>query len=180
MSKAQVAKTSANRFNPKVDITAHLGNITDTEKFGVEFFRQFDVVMNGLDNLHARRHVNIMCLTVNIPLIETGTAGYLGQTKLIRPGISECYDCIPLEPPKTFPVCTIRSTPSAPIHCVVWAKSFLLNQLFHAAEDTPVDTKDVDETKLKAMEEENSSMKSLLESRKDDDFAEKVFRKVMD
>jgi len=35
--------------------------------------------MNGLDNLEARRHVNRLCLAAETPLIESGTAGYLGQ-----------------------------------------------------------------------------------------------------
>lgn len=39
---------------------------------------------------------------------------------------TECFDCIPKPTPKTFPVCTIRSTPSQPIHCIVWSKSYLL------------------------------------------------------
>lgn len=36
-----------------------------------------------------------------------------------------CYDCKEKPVPKTFPVCTIRATPSTPIHCIVWAKSYL-------------------------------------------------------
>lgn len=39
---------------------------------------------------------------------------------------TECFDCVPKPTPKSFPVCTIRSTPSQPIHCIVWAKSYLL------------------------------------------------------
>ena len=35
--------------------------------------------MNGLDNLEARRHVNRLCLAAETTLIESGTAGYLGQ-----------------------------------------------------------------------------------------------------
>lgn len=33
---------------------------------------------------------------------------------------------MPKPTPKTYPVCTIRSTPSQPIHCIVWAKSYLM------------------------------------------------------
>ena len=32
----------------------------------------------------ARNHVNRMCLAADIPLVESGTAGYLGQVTVIR------------------------------------------------------------------------------------------------
>ena len=35
---------------------------------------------------------------------------------------------------KTFPGCTIRNTPTEPIHCIVWAK-FLFGQLFGEPDD---------------------------------------------
>ncbi|KTG46366.1 hypothetical protein cypCar_00033881, partial [Cyprinus carpio] len=44
-------------------------------------------------------------------------------------GQTECYECQPKPTQKTFPGCTIRNTPSEPIHCIVWAK-YLYNQLF--------------------------------------------------
>ncbi|KAG9092861.1 E1 ubiquitin-activating protein uba2, partial [Ceratobasidium sp. 370] len=47
----------------------------------------------------------------------------------------ECFECVDKPVPKSFPVCTIRSTPSTPIHCIVWAKSYLLPQLFGEEED---------------------------------------------
>lgn len=49
------------------------------QRFGVDFFKSFDIVLNGLDNLEARRHVNRLCLASRTPLVESGTAGYLGQ-----------------------------------------------------------------------------------------------------
>ena len=52
-------------------------------QYDVDFFRSFDLVMNGLDNLEARRHVNRLCLAAETPLIESGTAGYLGQVLTI-------------------------------------------------------------------------------------------------
>lgn len=48
----------------------------------MDLFKGFDIVLNGLDNLEARRHVNRLCLAARTPLIESGTAGYLGQVRL--------------------------------------------------------------------------------------------------
>lgn len=88
----------------------------------MEYFKQFSIVLNALDNKAARSHVNRLCLAADVPLIESGSAGYLGQVTLIKKGLTECYDCLPKPPAKTFPGCTIRNTPSEPIHCIVWAK----------------------------------------------------------
>ncbi|KAM7396228.1 hypothetical protein PAMP_019285 [Pampus punctatissimus] len=127
-SKAQVAKESALQFCPTANITAYHDSIMNPD-YNVEFFRKFMLVMNALDNRAARNHVNRMCLAADIPLIESGTAGYLGQVTVIKKGMTECYECQPKPAQKTFPGCTIRNTPSEPIHCIVWAK-YLFNQLF--------------------------------------------------
>uniref|UniRef100_A0AAY4DJW4 THIF-type NAD/FAD binding fold domain-containing protein n=1 Tax=Denticeps clupeoides TaxID=299321 RepID=A0AAY4DJW4_9TELE len=127
-SKAQVAKESVVQFCPKANITAYHDSIMNPD-YSVEFFRNFALVMNALDNRAARNHVNRMCLAADIPLIESGTAGYLGQVTIIKKGLTECYECQPKPTQKTFPGCTIRNTPSEPIHCIVWAK-YLFNQLF--------------------------------------------------
>ncbi|KAF9810471.1 hypothetical protein IEO21_06901 [Rhodonia placenta] len=128
-SKAMVAARTAAAFNPNVKITPIHGNIKEPQ-FDIAWFRNFDIVLNALDNLDARRHVNKMCMAADVPLVESGTAGYLGQVQPIIKDRAECFDCIPKPTPKTFPVCTIRSTPSQPIHCIVWAKSYLMPQLF--------------------------------------------------
>lgn len=91
-------------------------------EFGLSFFKRFTVVLNALDNRAARNHVNRMCLAADVPLIESGTAGYEGQVELIKKGMSQCYECTPKAAQKTYPGCTIRNTPSEPIHCIVWAK----------------------------------------------------------
>uniref|UniRef100_A0A3Q4A9I1 SUMO-activating enzyme subunit 2 n=1 Tax=Mola mola TaxID=94237 RepID=A0A3Q4A9I1_MOLML len=127
-SKAQVAKESALEFCPTANITAYHDSIMNPD-YNVEFFRKFVLVMNALDNRAARNHVNRMCLAADIPLIESGTAGYLGQVTVIKKGMTECYECQPKPSQKTFPGCTIRNTPSEPIHCIVWSK-YLFNQLF--------------------------------------------------
>jgi len=121
LPKSQVAKESAARFNPDAKIVSHFGNIKDA-RFGPDFFRKFDIVMNALDNLDARRHVNRLCISTDRPLIESGTAGYLGQVQVIKKGVTECYECQAKPAPKTYAYCTIRSSPTKPIHCIIWAK----------------------------------------------------------
>jgi hypothetical protein len=46
-----------------------------------------------------------------------------------------------------YPVCTIRNTPSFPIHCIVWAK-FLFGQLFGVADDENDVTPDTNDPEL--------------------------------
>ncbi len=102
--------------------------------FGPEFFAKFTLVLNALDNLAARRHVNRICLAAGVPLIESGTAGYLGQVSVHVKGVTECYECQPKPPAKTYATCTIRNNPTSPIHCIVWAK-FLFGRLFGKRDD---------------------------------------------
>ncbi|XP_015171043.1 PREDICTED: SUMO-activating enzyme subunit 2 [Polistes dominula] len=127
-SKAEVAKETALSFNPNVKIFHYHDSITSPD-YGLLFFKKFSLVMNALDNRAARNHVNRMCLAVNVPLIESGTAGYEGQVELIKKDLSQCYECTPKAAQKTYPGCTIRNTPSETIHCIIWAKH-LFNQLF--------------------------------------------------
>ena len=100
----QVAARTASAFNPNVHIVPIHGNIKDTQ-FDLAWFQGFDIVLNALDNLgmpymfiavklethaclsDARRHVNKMCMAGRIPLVESGTAGYLGQ---VQPLLKVC------------------------------------------------------------------------------------------
>lgn len=98
--------------------------------FDVDFFKAHTLVINALDNRAARSHVNRMCLASNVPLIESGSEGYCGQVFLIKKDVGMCYECKgPRQDQKTYASCTIRNTPSLPIHCIVWGKH-LFAQLF--------------------------------------------------
>ncbi|OQV22415.1 SUMO-activating enzyme subunit 2 [Hypsibius exemplaris] len=130
--KAEIAAQSGLELCPEAKITFYHESVIQA-KFNVKFFSQFDLVLNALDNAAARSHVNRMCLAADRPLIESGSSGYLGNCKAIFKGKTECFDCQPPAPQKTFPGCTIRNTPSEPIHCIVWAKH-LFNQLFGEAD----------------------------------------------
>ncbi|KAF2131529.1 ubiquitin-activating enzyme E1 3 [Dothidotthia symphoricarpi CBS 119687] len=180
-SKALVAKESAGKFNPNVKIEAYHDNIKDAQ-FNVAWFKTFEIVFNALDNLDARRHVNKMCLAANVPLIESGTTGFNGQVQVIKKGETECYDCTPKDPPKSFPVCTIRSTPSQPIHCIVWGKSYLFAEIFGASEDEAAEMdhrEDAENAKEVAnLQKEAQALKRIRESMATVEFPRLVFDKV--
>lgn len=141
-----------------------------------------------------------MCLAADVPLIESGTTGFNGQvqpimrvrvhvwnlsnpqTKQISKGQTECYDCTVKETPKSFPVCTIRSTPSQPIHCIVWAKSYLFTEIFGTSED---DAPELDHTEdaenaeeIAKLRAESEALKRLRQSMGSDNFPQQVFNKV--
>eukprot|EP00792_Barthelona_sp_PAP020_P008602 TRINITY_DN3230_c0_g3_i1.p1 TRINITY_DN3230_c0_g3~~TRINITY_DN3230_c0_g3_i1.p1 ORF type:complete len:492 (-),score=130.06 TRINITY_DN3230_c0_g3_i1:1869-3344(-) len=97
-------------------------------------WKKFDVVLNALDNFDSRQYVNIQCVALKIPLIDVGSSGSLGQSITIIPTKTECFACRDKPAPKQYPVCTIRKTPTKPIHCIVWAKS-IFQQLFSKEQD---------------------------------------------
>ncbi|KAG6025315.1 hypothetical protein E4U40_002753 [Claviceps sp. LM458 group G5] len=179
-SKALVAKDAASKFNPHVKIVAHHANIKDDE-FTVSWFKQFSIVFNALDNLDARRHVNKMCLAADVSLIESGTTGFNGQVQVIKKGTTACYDCTPKETPKSFPVCTIRSTPSQPIHCIVWGKSYLLNEVFGVSEDESAFDHSQDAENASEIEDlrrESAALKKIRDAVGTDEFPRMLFDKV--
>lgn len=177
--KATVAKETASQFNPTVNIDARHGDIFDSQ-YDVDFFQGFDIVFNALDNLKARQHVNRMCMAASVPLIESGTTGFNGQVQAIQRGMTECYDCNPKPVQKSFPICTIRSTPSQPIHCIVWAKSYLLPELFGTSEgDTDLAVTDADDAEeVVKLREEAQALKKIRSFMGTSEFAQAVFNKV--
>ena len=179
----KVARSSATAFNPHVKIQAYHADIKDPQ-FDVEWIKTFAVVFNALDNLEARRHVNKICLAAKTPLIESGTTGFNGQVQPIKKDITECYDCSVKETPKTFPVCTIRSTPSQPIHCIVWAKSYLFAELFGNSEDDALEPDEAagieNRAEVASLMEEARALKALREAMTKEEFPELVFRTVFE
>lgn len=60
-SKAEVAKDVVSQFNTTATIIAHYDNVK-SNCYNLDYYRKFDIVLNALDNVDARRHVNRMCL----------------------------------------------------------------------------------------------------------------------
>ncbi|KAL3311689.1 E1 ubiquitin-activating protein uba2 [Cichlidogyrus casuarinus] len=148
--KAQIAVESVLKYNSKANLKFSHKSIFSSE-FDTEFFEGFDIVFNALDNQAARKHVNRMCIHTKRPLIESGTAGYLGQVEPLIPSIegdctAACYECIDrVNNNRSYPACTIRNTPSEPVHCVIWSKhlfTLLFGEPEGDDEDVTPDLKD--------------------------------------
>jgi ubiquitin-activating enzyme E1 C len=139
--KSVVAAAFINKRVPGVTVTAHFGKIQDKDE---AFYRQFKLVIAGLDSVDARRWINSMLVDLVeldddgeianidsvIPLIDGGTEGFKGHCRVILPRINSCFQCaLELFPPQTtYPMCTLANTPRLPEHCVeyvlqvVWPK----------------------------------------------------------
>ena len=125
-----------------------------------------------------------MCLAANVPLIESGTTGFNGNVQVIKKGHTECYDCVPKPTPKVFATCTIRSTPSQLIHCIVWGKSYLFAELFGISED---DAPELDQSlekegnnadEIAKLREESTKLKRIREQMGSQNFPRAVFEMV--
>lgn len=53
---------------------------------------------------------------------------------ILKKGISRCYDCEEKAKSKTYQVCTIRTLPEKPLHCIIWGK-YLFGILFGNNDD---------------------------------------------
>lgn len=155
--KAQVAADFVNRrcghLGVKVAFTC--GKIQDNDE---SFFRQFNIIIAGLDNIGARRWMNATLHdmvdrtsgevdpSTIIPLLDGGTEGFKGQARVIVPTMTSCFDCsLDSFPPQVnFPLCTIAETPRLPEHCIEYAVVVLWDKIFPGKKinkDSPVDMK---------------------------------------
>uniref|UniRef100_A0A8C7ZZV1 NEDD8-activating enzyme E1 catalytic subunit n=1 Tax=Oryzias sinensis TaxID=183150 RepID=A0A8C7ZZV1_9TELE len=120
-------------FSSLREAYSHFKKIQD---FDDSFYRQFHIIVCGLDSIIARRWMNGMLISILsydegvldpssiIPLIDGGTEGFKGNARVILPGMTACIDCtLELYPPQiNFPMCTIASMPRLPEHCIEYVR----------------------------------------------------------
>ncbi|KAI1098691.1 hypothetical protein F4804DRAFT_114966 [Jackrogersella minutella] len=126
--KAEVAAKFVEKRVKGVKITPHNSRI---QEFDEDFYMQFQIVVCGLDSIEARRWIN--ATLVNMvdmddqdslkPLIDGGTEGFKGQTRVVFPTLTPCIECqLDLYTPRAaVPLCTLATIPRQPEHCIEWA-----------------------------------------------------------
>ncbi|VDM57811.1 unnamed protein product [Angiostrongylus costaricensis] len=126
-SKAEVAAEAVHQLCPSNYFFFHFELSFKVRhfstKFSIQFFQQFSLVMNALDNRECATQQKFRSSKVD------------PQVKPIVRDLTACYECDPRpEQEKTYPGCTIRNTPSEHIHCTsaycACIHTFCLSQLF--------------------------------------------------
>lgn len=110
--KSQVAGKFIMNRCPGVTVTSHTKPI---QEFSPRWYKQFDVVIAGLDNIEARQWLNATLVNLVefdsdgkidpdtvIPFIDGGTEGFQGQARVFLPRVTSCFECsLASMPPQT-------------------------------------------------------------------------------
>ncbi len=91
MLKVKSAEAFLKELNPDVEIYAY------DEKFSVEnaesLIKDYDIIVDGLDNLPTRYLLNDICYFLKKSLVEAGVLGFNGLATVIITDIGPCYRC---------------------------------------------------------------------------------------
>lgn len=95
--KVLSAKEKIEALNPDVKV------LTYEERFlagnGLQVVRDYDVVIDGVDNFPAKFLINDACVLAGKPLVHGGILRFDGRVTTIIPHKSACYRCVFKHPP---------------------------------------------------------------------------------
>jgi len=87
--KAQVAAEAITALNPGVAVE---GIVADIRSLGLGWWRQFDLIIGGLDNREARAWVNQAARKLGTPWVDGAIEGLRGVARVFMPE-GACYEC---------------------------------------------------------------------------------------
>ncbi|MHB1127128.1 MAG: thiazole biosynthesis adenylyltransferase ThiF [Bacillota bacterium] len=95
--KTESAQETLNSLNPDVNVIAYP---TRLDKDNIrDMIRDYDVIIDGVDNFPTRFLLNDACVFTGKPLVEAGILRWDGMVMTIIPGEGPCYRCVFPEPP---------------------------------------------------------------------------------
>lgn len=89
--KAEVVCSRAAEVNDEITLIPVVGDVRHV--IGLGDYRDFDVVLGGLDNREARLHVNQACWKAGTPWVDGAIEGLMGTMRVFVPPDSACYEC---------------------------------------------------------------------------------------
>lgn len=106
MPKVESAKTFLKKLQPKVTVETYETALSRENAFDI--IKDYDIVVDGVDNFPARYLLNDACFFLKKPMAEAGVLRFDGLSMTIVPGEAPCYRCVfPNMPsPGSVPSCS--------------------------------------------------------------------------
>jgi molybdopterin/thiamine biosynthesis adenylyltransferase/rhodanese-related sulfurtransferase len=95
--KVDSAEESIHALNPDVEVVKYQTRI-DASNI-VEIIKDYDVVVDGVDNFPTRYLLNDATVRLKIPVVSASILGFDGQLSVFKPYEGPCYRCLFREPP---------------------------------------------------------------------------------
>jgi len=113
-------------WNPDLQVEALEKGVGTTSEdfFDDAFWGSITLCWNALDNVKARKYTDSCCLWYGLPLLESGTLGTKSNSDVFLPGLTKSYnDSVETDSNENqIAMCTLRSFPYLPLHCIEFAK----------------------------------------------------------
>lgn len=105
-SKVESAKEKMEAINPDVTVKTYHERLEASNIR--EIIREYDFVIDGVDNFPTKFLINDACVMENVPFSHGGILRFEGQTMTVIPHESACYRCVFKEPPPAnlVPTCS--------------------------------------------------------------------------
>ncbi len=113
--KVNLAKERLEALNPTIQVEAVGEAITENNVF--ELVADYNLIVDGMDNLPARYLLNRAALRRNIPLFHGAVYGFEGQATTIIPGKTLCLRCLYRETVPVSKTAVLGTTPAV-IGCI--------------------------------------------------------------
>ncbi len=96
-AKVESAKEKVERLNPDVKVVTYHDHLVAQNALAI--IKDFDVVIDGVDNFAGKFLINDACFFAEKPLIHGGILRFDGRVTTIIPRKSACYRCVFKNPP---------------------------------------------------------------------------------
>ena len=95
--KTKSAEATIAEMNPDVKVISYNERITSENAF--QILEQYDLIVDGCDNLPTRYLLNDACVMLGKPIVHGSIFQFEGQATVLYPGKGPCYRCLYPEPP---------------------------------------------------------------------------------